>query len=115
VLLAKDTRLPAPGEAPLEIKRRYRAAHNVGHFRFFECARLQAGRPEGNLALWDELRFPFDKGLRDNADLAQVAVERTENGPEIEEVIRYSAAGEVEVELRVLADGYSRTSRIAQR
>jgi molecular chaperone DnaK (HSP70) len=115
VLLAKDTPLPIAGEAPIEVKRRYRAAHNVGHFRFFECARLQAGRPEGNLALWDELRFPFDSRLRDVADLSHVAVERTESGPEVEEVIRYSAAGEVEVELRVLADGYSRTSRIAAR
>ena len=115
VLLAKDTPLPLAGEKPIEVKRRYRAAHNVGHFRFFECARLQAGRPEGNLALWDELRFPFDPRLREVGDLSRIEVERTESGPEIEEVIRYSAGGEVEVELRVLADGYSRTSRIAQR
>ena len=66
--------------------------------------------------------FPFVHSLdhagpfaRDVADLSQVAVERTERGPEVEEVIRYSAAGEVEVELRVLSDGYSRTSRIAAR
>ena len=47
VLLAKDTPLPPAGSPPLEIRRRYTPRHNVGHFRFFECARIQAGRPGG--------------------------------------------------------------------
>ena len=38
VLLAKDTPLPPAGAPPLEVKRRYRPAHNIGHFRYFECA-----------------------------------------------------------------------------
>src|SRR5918911_1087188 len=44
VLVPKDTPLPA------EVSRRYRAAHNVGHYRFVECGRIDGGRPEGNLA-----------------------------------------------------------------
>lgn len=76
VVLAKDTPLPPPGAPPLEVKRRYKPRHNVGHFRFFECARMQAGRPDGNLSLWDDMRFPFDKRLRDMPNLSGVAVER---------------------------------------
>ena len=44
ILLPKDTRLPGPGEAPLTVTRHYRAAHNLGHFRFVECARIERGR-----------------------------------------------------------------------
>jgi hypothetical protein len=115
VLLPKDTPLPPRGAPPLEIKRRYKPRHNVGHFRYFECARIQAGRPEGNLSLWDDLRFPFDKRLRDSEDLSGVAVERGGEQPEVEEVIRAFPGGAVEVELRVLEDGFSRKARISPR
>src|SRR5438105_10664575 len=115
VLLAKDTPLPAPGEPPLTVKRRYRAAHNVGHFRFGECARVESGRPEGNVILWDEVLFPYDPALRDAPDLASVAVRRLpQTGPEVEETFRVTAAGALEVELRVLDDGFGRELRIAR-
>jgi len=119
VLVPKDTLLPGKGEPPLEIKRRYRAAHNLGHFRFIECGRIAEGRPEGNLALWDEVLFPFDASLRAEQDLASVPVERHQPGPnpwpEIEETYRYTAEGTLEVELRVLDDGYSSTLQIGRR
>jgi molecular chaperone DnaK (HSP70) len=108
VLVPKDTPLPA------EVSRRYRAAHNVGHYRFVECGRIQAGRPEGNLAAWDEVLFPFDRSLRDR-DLSRVAVQRLGDGPEVEEVYKCSADGTVEASLRVLDDGYERTVTIARR
>ena len=115
VILPKDTPLPAPGEPPLTITRRYRAAHNVGHFRFVECARVEAGRPEGNVALWDEALFPYDPALRGEPDLASVPVRRLlEPGPEIEETFRVTAGGALEIELRVLDDGYGRELRIAR-
>ena len=116
VLLAKDTRLPPPGAPPLEVRHRYRPAHNIGHFRFFECAHIDGrGRPEGNLSLWDDLRFPFDKRLRETADLASVPVLRSGEQPEVEEVIRAFPGGEIELELRVLEDGFSRKARISPR
>ncbi len=115
VLLAKDTPLPPAGAPPLEVKRRYRPAHNIGHFRYFECARIRAGRPEGNLSLWDDLRFPFDKRLRESDDISGVEVERGDEQPEVEEVIRAFPGGEVEVELRVLEDGFSRKTMISPR
>src|SRR5229473_5291143 len=116
VLLPKDTRLPTPGGPPLSVTRRYRAAHNLGHFRFVECARIEQGRPEGNLAMWDEVLFPFDPRLRAVRDLATVPVRRLDgDGPQVEETVRCDAAGELEVQLRVLDDGFSNTVRIARR
>src|SRR5437868_6424618 len=109
VLVAKDTPLPA------EVSRRYRAAHNVGHYRFVECGRIDQGRPEGNLAAWDELLFPFDPSLR-GSDLARVPVRRLpQAGPEIEEIYRCGAHGTVEASLRVLEDGFERTLRLSRR
>ncbi|MFL5374595.1 MAG: Hsp70 family protein [Myxococcales bacterium] len=115
VLIPKDAQLPAYGDPPLTITRKYRAAHNLGHFRFVECARVEAGRPEGNLALWDEVLFPFDPGLR-GRDLARVPVARlVGEGPRIEEIVRCGAAGELEVELKNLDDGYHSSVRIGRR
>jgi molecular chaperone DnaK (HSP70) len=109
VLVPKDTALPA------EVSRRYRAAHNVGHYRFVECGRIERGRPEGNLAAWDEVLFPFDPALR-AADLSGVPIQRlASGGPEVEEVYRCGADGTVEASLRVLDDGFERTVRLARR
>jgi molecular chaperone DnaK len=108
VLVPKDTPLPA------QVSRRYRAAHNVGHYRFVECGRIEEGRPEGNLAAWDELLFPFDAKLRDR-DLAKVPVERLGDGPEVEESYQCGADGTVTASLRVLDDGFQRTLRLSRR
>jgi molecular chaperone DnaK (HSP70) len=110
VLVPKDTELPA------QVSRRYRAAHNVGHFRFVECGRIERGRPEGNLAAWDEVLFPFDPSLRSRSDLSSVGVERLlREGPEVEEIYRCAPDGTVEASLRVLDDGFERTMRLARR
>src|ERR1019366_2039705 len=53
-------------------------AHKVGLFRYLECAGLgQDGRPVGEITDWDDIRFPFDPGLEEGADLAAVSVRRT--------------------------------------
>ena len=108
VLVPKDTPLPA------RVSRRYRAAHNVGHYRFVECGRMENGRPEGNLAAWDELLFPFDPALR-GRDLAKVPVQRVGEGPEVEEIYQCGADGTVTASLRVLDDGFERTLRLSRR
>jgi molecular chaperone DnaK len=108
VLVPKDTPLPAC------VSRRYRAAHNVGHYRFVECGRMEGGRPEGNLAAWDELLFPFDPSLR-GRDLAKVPVQRVGDGPEVEETYQCGADGTVTASLRVLDDGFERTLRLSRR
>jgi molecular chaperone DnaK len=108
VLVPKDTALPA------QVSRRYRAAHNVGHYRFVECGRIERGRPEGNLAAWDEVLFPFDPALR-ASDLSVVPIRRLGDGPEVEEVYRCAADGTVEASLRVIGDGFERTVRLGRR
>ena len=71
-IFRNDTKLPAPGEPPLTSARRYRAVHNVGHFRFVECSRVSNGRPEGDIVPWDTIRFPFDPDLRTLKGLKKV-------------------------------------------
>jgi hypothetical protein len=111
-LFPKGTSLPGPGEEPLTITRRYSPAHNIGHFRYLECSHLSAeGKPTGDIAVWDEIRFPFDPALRDGGDLGHAAVERA-IGPRpemVEESYRVAPTGAVEVRISNLADGYSRT------
>lgn len=110
----KDLSLPAPGEAPLVAVRRYRAAHDVGHFRFVECSRIVDGRPDGDVAPWQDLKFPFLAALRGRR-LETPAVRRlAEPGPEVEEVYSCSDAGAITVTIRVPADGYSRTFRLGR-
>ena len=109
-----DVLVPKDSPLPLTVTRRYRAAHNLGHYRFVECGRIEAGRPEGNLLLWDEVLFPFDPALRGRSDLASVPVRRMD-GPEVEEMYRVTETGALEVKLRVLDDGYSATLQLARR
>ncbi len=115
-IFAKDSRLPRAGEPSLVATRRYRPAHNLGHYRFVECGRIREGRPDGDVTPWDEVRFAFDPALRDATDLGGVQVVRREGlAPEVEEQYRCTSAGIFEVTLSVLDDdGYSRTFRMAR-
>jgi molecular chaperone DnaK len=109
VLVPKDTLLP------VEVSRRYRAAHNVGHFRFVECGRVEQGRPDGNLAAWDEVLFPFDPRLRQQKLSAEITRRLEVPGPEVEEVYCCTADGVVQASLRVIDDGFERTVRLSPR
>ncbi len=108
-IFGRETPLPAPGEPPLRIIRRYQAAHNVGHYRFVECSRISGGRPDGDVTPWAEFRFPFDRRLRNSANLDQEPVFRLDQGPVIEESYSCSASGVVQVTLLDSSDGFSRT------
>jgi molecular chaperone DnaK (HSP70) len=115
-IFQKDTRLPRFGEAPLSAVRRYRAVHNLGHYRYVECGRLRDGRPDGDVTPWDEIRFAFDPRLRQVDALDRVEVQRlASGGPEVEERYTCSSSGLFEVTLAVLDDGYQQTFRLASR
>ena len=115
-IFPKDTPLPGPNDQPLSAVRRYRAAHNIGHFRYVECGLLKEGRPDGDLAPWDEIRFPFDPKLRDEKKLDDLLVTRMDQtGPVIEEKYECSAAGTLQVTVTVLDDGFSQTYKVARR
>ena len=111
VLFRKGTELPSRQGPALEIRRRYCAMHNIGHFRFLETSQLTPdGQPAGDITVWDEIWFPFDPGLKDRQDLSAAEVRRLQ-GPvaEIEEQYSCSAEGSVSVVIRNLSAGYERS------
>ncbi len=106
-IFPKDTSLPEAGAAPVTVVRRYRAAHNVGHFRFLECTRLTGGRPDGDVTPWDEVFVPFESGLRE-AQLERASIVRRANGPEVVETYALGSEGAVSVTVTDTSDGFTR-------
>jgi molecular chaperone DnaK (HSP70) len=106
-----ETGAALPQERSVVVRRRYRAAHNLGHYRFVECASLGA-ETLSDFVPFGEVLFPFDSALREASDLRAVAVERTGPGPLIEERYVLAPSGLVEVELEDLDDGFARTFRL---
>lgn len=114
-LLEPNTEL-APGET-LTIKRCYRAAHNIGYFRFVEYSSFdEAGVPRGDLQPYGEVIVPFDRYLRrSDIDLSAVPVIRTEDGPLIEESYIVDENGMVTVEITDLEAAYTVTRPLGRR
>lgn len=111
-IVCKDVSLPADGRSPLVVKRKYRAAHNIGHFRFVECSRLVNGRPDGDVTPYDPVLFPFDPALYDRDDLGRQPVGRWTDGPDVEERYVIAPSGAVEVTLTTKPAGFERTFRL---
>lgn len=113
-IFTRDTMLPARAGAVVS-RRTYRAAHNIGHFRFFECSAVGGdGEPRGEMALFGDVLFPFDARLREaRGALGAVAVERVgDAGPRIEEEYTLDEHGIVAVTIRDADDGYERVYRL---
>jgi molecular chaperone DnaK (HSP70) len=111
-LFSKGASLPAPGEPNLEIQREYESVHNIGHFRYLECSHLDsAGRPAGDITVWDEIRFPFSPRLKDRPDLSSDVVVLSEPQP-IEELYSCDAGGTLRVTIANRAADYDRTYRL---
>lgn len=100
--------MPAEGREPVITTRRYRAAHDVGHFRFVESADVDAaGEPSGDMTPHADVRFAFDPRL-DPTALPSAPVSRlVEGGPLIEERYELDAAGVVAVTITDLDRGRS--------
>ncbi len=109
-IFAPDTALPAR-TSRLTRTREYRAAHNVGHYRFFECSALDAaGKPRGDMTLFGDVHFPFDASVE---AAATTPVERRgSEGPRIEESYSLDERGIVEVVIRNLDQGYERAFKL---
>jgi molecular chaperone DnaK (HSP70) len=102
------------GKEHIEV-RTYRAAHNVGHFRYIECGWLDGhGAPSGDITPFAEVFFPFDPSLRDpRVKLSQIPVERTGNeGPLVEERYCVHAGGIVELTIVDLETGFEQRHRL---
>jgi hypothetical protein len=117
LVFARGTELPGPKQPPLRSVRSYRPAHNVGHFRYLECARLaQDGRPVGEITDWDDIRFPFDPGLQDRADLTAVSVRRTPATSDfaVEETYTCDSSGNLAVAISNKSTGYEKRFRLGR-
>ena len=114
-IVPKDAPLPADGHSPLVVSRTYRAAHNIGHFRFVECSRLVDGRPDGDVTPYDPVFFPFDPALHDRDNLGRQPVDRWSDGPDVEERYVVAPSGAVEVTVTTQPAGFRRTFRLERR
>src|SRR6516164_27385 len=114
-IVCKDVSLPPDGQTPLVVRRTYRAAHNIGRFRFVECSRLVNGRPDGDVTPYDPVLFPFDPALHDRDDLGRQPVGRWNDGPDVEERYVVARGGAVEVTLTTHPAGFRRTFRLERR
>jgi molecular chaperone DnaK (HSP70) len=111
-----DVPLPERQNGHAVVERTYRAAHNIGHFRFIECSDIDTtGHPRGDMARFADIYFPFDPGLRNgNDDLGAVDVQRFgADGPLIRETYAVGAQGIVEVKIANLDDHYEFAYRLA--
>jgi molecular chaperone DnaK (HSP70) len=115
-LFAKGAPLPAPQEPPLVEERTYFPVHNIGHFRYLECAQLSGdGRPAGDIVTWCQILFPFDPALGTVSDLRSTQVARTATaGQEIKETYTCDSNGAVVVRISNLTSGYQREYRLGR-
>lgn len=116
LILPRGVPLPREGEQPLRVERVYRPAHNVGHFRYLECSRLdEDGEPLGEISNWEQIQFPFDEELWNCEDLSGVTVNRIQTSEIIarEEYI-CDANGNIRVKISILPSGKSRAFGIGR-
>ena len=114
-IFPRGTRLPGAGEPPFRVRRAYRAAHNIGHFRYIEASEVGPDcQPAGDIAVWDEILFPFGPALADALPLDGIPVVRSGEADQIEEQYGCDAAGVVTVTIRNLTSRYEREFRLGR-
>jgi molecular chaperone DnaK (HSP70) len=112
----QEVLLPDAKQGPAIVERTYRAAHNIGHFRYVECSAVDtSGHPRGDMARFADIYFPFDPHLREGkAELGSISVRRFGmDGPLIRETYAVGAQGIVEVRIANLDDQYEMAYRLA--
>ena len=114
-IFPRGTRLPGAGEPPLTRRRAYRAAHNIGHFRYIEASEVGPDcQPAGDIAVWDEILFPFGPALARGVPLEGIPVVRSGDADQIEEQYGCDAAGVVTVTIRNVTRRYEREFRLGR-
>jgi hypothetical protein len=109
--------LPEQDQPALRLERTYRPTHNVGHFRYLECSRLdEHGQPIGEITNWEQIQFPFDSRLSNCADLSTVSVEpmTAETGLIAREEYTCDSSGNLRVTISALPSGNTRAYEIGQ-
>jgi hypothetical protein len=101
------------GTEEVRIERHYRAAHNVGWYRFAEFAELVDGQPAGDIVPYDDVIVPFTTELQEvGVDLTAVEVIRTPEAHLIEESYVVDQHGIVSVTITDLDTGYRHTHQL---
>lgn len=114
-IFEKDTALPGANEQPLTHRRRYRPAHNIGHFRYLECGGVdEDSSPSGDMNPWDDIYFPMDPALREAELTSDTAIVASPVASEqvIEEEYVCDATGTIAVTIRNETAGYEKTFRL---
>jgi hypothetical protein len=72
--------------------------------------------PSGEIALWDEIRFPFEPELANKTDLQQMPVVRSPEAASqnIEERYECDSSGALTVTIANRTAGYARTYRLGR-
>lgn len=117
VMFPRGSKLPVRGQEPLRVVRTYRPVHNVGHFRYLECSRLDiANQPQGEISNWDEVRVAYDPALRAVNALPLHPERRFApgDGPLFEEEYTCDSSGQVKVRISDKSGGYVQEFRLGQ-
>src|SRR5712691_4945787 len=114
-IFPRGTRLPGADEPPLTVRRAYQAANNIGHFRYIEASEVGPDcQPAGDIAVWDEILFPFGPALARGLELEGVPVVRSGGAEQIEEQYGCDSAGVVTVTIRNLTSQYERAFQLGR-
>ncbi len=114
-IFAKDTPLPAKGEAPIVRVRRYQPVHNIGHFRYIECSYLdEQGQPAGDISTWSQIHFPLDPALSGEEKLEGMPIHPMLNreGIQVEEIYTCDHQGIIKVTLVNLRTGLRKSYQL---
>jgi len=114
-IFPRGMKLPDRGEPPLRTLRVYRPVHNIGHFRYLECAHLDdAGEPQGEMTNWDDIRVPFDPKLQSQSKVADLPITQFVPSDEmfIEEAYTCDSNGNVAVRIRDSSTNHIREYRL---
>jgi len=117
LIFPRGMRLPELGQPPLRLDRAYQPAHNIGHFRYLECSRLdQRGQPIGEITNWEQIQFPFDSQLWGRPNLAAEPVKPlfAQNELLAREEYTCDASGNLRVKISALPSGNAREFSIGQ-
>jgi len=109
--------LPDSGQSALSTERIYKPVHNIGHFRYLECSRLDdRGQPVGEIINWEQIQFPFDPQLENCVDLSLIPVQPMASGSSISAHEEYScdANGSIRVKISSQPAGNKREYVIGQ-
>jgi molecular chaperone DnaK (HSP70) len=109
-IFPKDRQVDA-GNGRLRVTRTYNPVHNIGLLRYLECSSLgKAEEPEGDIALWQDVYFPYDPKLRDRKDLPKISIEKSPGAcsQEVTEAYEYNEEGIIRVEIENKTSGYKR-------